>query len=118
VRARVLPWAILLISALAYPLAVAADGGARFPQRAECRHPAKTEGNLEAVFGRFRSRTRAAPVLRHALEVGFKGTRIESDGCGLLKVTLPGIPTLRVGHEFITEARGVGFNPRLEHGKP
>ncbi|MEN3313151.1 MAG: hypothetical protein V7645_2480, partial [Actinomycetota bacterium] len=29
-RSRILPWAILLIAALAYPLAVAADGGTRF----------------------------------------------------------------------------------------
>jgi hypothetical protein len=118
VRARILPWAILLISALAYPLAVAADGGTRFPNRGECRHPAKADGNLEAVFGRFFSTTGAAPVLRRALEVGFKGTRIESDGCGLLKVTLPGIPTLRVGQDFIREARSVGFNPELEQGRP
>jgi hypothetical protein len=118
VRARILPWAILLSSALAYPLAVAADGGTRFPHRAECRHAVKTEGNLEAVFGRFFSTAGAEPVLRHALEVGFKGTRIESDGCGLLKVTLPGIPTLRIGQDFIAEARRVGFNPHLEHGKP
>jgi hypothetical protein len=118
VIARILPWAILLICALAYPLAVVADGGTRFPDRAECRHAAKTEGNLEAVFGRFSSRARAAAVQRHALEVGFKGVRIESDGCGLLKVTLPGIPTLRVGRDFIAEARRVGFNPQLEHGQP
>jgi hypothetical protein len=118
VRARILPWAIVLVSALAYPLAVAADGGTRFPHRGECRHLAKTEGNLEAVFGRFFSTTGAKPVLRHALEVGFKGTRIESDGCGLLKVTLPGIPTLQVGQDFIAQARRVGFNPHLEHGTP
>jgi hypothetical protein len=52
------------------------------------------------------------------VEVGFKGTRIESDGCGLLKVTLHGIPTLQVGRAFIAEARTVGFNPRLEQEKP
>jgi hypothetical protein len=118
VRARILPWAIVLVSAFAYPLAVAADGGTRFPHRAECRHAAKTDGNLEAVFGRFVSATGAEPVLRHALEVGFEGTRIESDGCGLLKVTLPGIPTLQVGQDFIAQARRVGFNPHLEQGRP
>jgi hypothetical protein len=118
-RSRILPWAILLIAALAYPLAVAADGGTRFPHRAECRHTAKSEGGqLEAVFGRFVSTTAAEPVLQHALEVGFKGTRIESDGCGLLKVALPGIPTLGVGQDFVAEARRAGFNPHLELGNP
>jgi hypothetical protein len=118
VKNRILPWVILVVSALAYPLVVAADGGTRFPHRGECIHLAKSEGNLEAIFGRFFSETRAAPVLRHALEAGFKGMRIESDGCGLLKVTLPGIPTLGIGRDFIAEARSVGFSPRLEHGKP
>jgi hypothetical protein len=116
VSSRVLPWAILLFAALAYPLVVVADRGPHFPRRTECIHLAKHDGDLEAVFGRFATSTRALPVLQRALQVGFKGTRIESDGCGFLKVTLPGIPTLRVGHDFVAEARRVGFNPRLEQG--
>ena len=117
-RNRILPWAILLAAAVVYPLAVVADGRPSFPSRADCIRPAKTDGNLEAVFGRFATSTRAEAVQRRAVEVGFKGTRIESDGCGLLKVTLHGIPTLQVGRAFIAEARTVGFNPRLEQGKP
>jgi hypothetical protein len=118
VRHRILPWAILLVTAVAYPLAVVADGRPSFPSHAECIAPAKSDGNLEAVFGRFASHARAVAVLRRALAVGFEGTRIESDGCGLLKVTLHGIPTLRVGSDFVAEARTVGFNPRLEQRKP
>jgi hypothetical protein len=118
VRTRILPWAILLVAAVAYPVVVVADGRPSFPSHADCIAPAKRDGNLEAVFGRFASHARADAVLRRALGVGFKGTRIESDGCGLLKVTLPGIPTLQVGRDFIAQARDAGFNPRLEQGKP
>lgn len=108
----------MLVAALAYPIAVVAGGGPRFPTRAECVRPAKTDDNLEAVFGRFASRTRAEQVLRRVLQVGFEGTEIESDGCGRLKVTLHGIPTLQVGRDFVAEAQRVGFHPRLEQGTP
>ena len=117
-RSRILPWAILLIAAVAYPLGALAHGRPSFPNRADCIRPAKHDGNLEAVFGRFATSARAEAVLRRALKVGFKGTQIESDGCGLLKVTLHGIPTLQVGRDFIAEARTAGFNPRLEQSKP
>jgi hypothetical protein len=113
-----LPWAILLATAVIYPLAVTAGGSPRFPHRSECVHPARRDGKLEAVFGRYSTSTRAAPVLRRVLAAGFRGTRIESDGCGLLKVALHGIPTLRVGRDFVAEARGEGFNPRLEEEEP
>jgi hypothetical protein len=118
VRSRILPWAILLVAAVAYPLGAVADGSPSFPNRADCITPAKHDGNLEAVFGRFATSARADAVLRRALKVGFKGTLVEPDGCGLLKVTLHGIPTLEVGRDFIAEARTAGFNPRLEQSKP
>jgi hypothetical protein len=118
VTSRLLPWAILLAAVLIYPLAVTAGGSPRFPHRSECIHPATRDGNLEAVFGRYSSSTHAVPVLRRVLAAGFTGTRIESDGCGLLKVVLRGIPTLRVGRDFVAEARGEGFSPRLEQEEP
>ena len=117
-RSRFLPWVILLVAVLGYPIAVTAGRGPRFPHRAECIHPARNEGKVEAVFGRFSSSMHAAPLLRHVLAVGFEGTRIESDGCGLVKVVLPGIPTLPVGRDFVAEARAAGFNPRLEQEMP
>ena len=46
--------------------------------------------------------------------MGFKGSQIEPDGCGLLKVAVHGIPTLKVGDEVLTEARSVGLSPTLE----
>lgn len=114
----VVPWLVLLVAAVAYPLAVVASGGPHFPSRAECVRPATEDGNIEAVFARFSTSAPARSMLRRALQSGFKGTAIESDGCGFLKVTLHGIPTLEVGREFVAEAETVGFHPQLEQATP
>jgi hypothetical protein len=118
VKARIVPWVVLLAAALAYPLAVAGGGGPRFPSRAECVHPAKRDGDIEAVFGRFSTSASAESMLRRVLKSGFRGTRIEPDGCGRLEVTLHGIPTLKVGRDFVAEAERVGFHPQLEQVVP
>ncbi len=108
-------WAIVFAAVLAYPLAVLAPGGARFPSRSECIHPARRDdGNLEAVFGRFASQTAADPELARVLRLGFKGSRVEPDGCGYVKVVVHGIPTVAVGRGLVAEARGVGLHPTLE----
>jgi hypothetical protein len=118
VNVRIVPWALLLIAALVYPLTVVAEGGPRFPSQAECVHPAMTDGNIEAVFARRRTSHRAEALLRKVLRSGFKGAEVESDACGLLKVTLHGIPTLQVGRDFVAEAETFGFHPTLEQATP
>jgi hypothetical protein len=109
-----LPWLALIAVALSYPLAVVAGGTPHFPTRHECVHPATSDGNIEAVFGRFTTVTAAESLQRRAKRAGFQGVQVEGDGCGLLKVTLHGIPTLAVGRDFVHEAEGVGFHPQLE----
>jgi hypothetical protein len=118
VRHRLLPWIALLAIAMAYPLVVLAGGGAHFPTRTECIHPVKGGGDIEAVFGRFTTYAAAESLLQRAAHSGFENLRIESDGCGLQKVTLQGIPSVEVGRDFVTEANRVGFRPRLEQGGP
>jgi len=113
-RRRFLPWAILVIAALAYPLAVLATGAPRFPSRAECVHAATTDGSIDAVFGRFRARAAAEAELRHVLSLGFNGSEVENDGCGLLKVVVHGIPTLATGRAFLDEAARAGVHASLE----
>jgi hypothetical protein len=49
-----------------------------------------------------------------AARAGFKNLQVESDGCGLFKVTLHGIPSLEVGRDFLREAERAGFQPTLE----
>jgi len=113
-RGRLLPWAIVLVAALGYPLLVLAGGAPRFPSAAECVHPARADGDLEVVFGRTDSPTAAATLLDRVLAVGFKGSEVEPDGCGRWKVAVHGIPTLKVGGEVMAEARSVGLHPTLE----
>jgi hypothetical protein len=114
VKGRFSPWVILAVVALAYPVAVLATGAPRFPSRAECVRPATTDGGIDAVFGRFETRRAAEAELGHVLSLGFKGSQIESDGCGLLKVVLHGIPTLATGRAFLQEARRAGVHASLE----
>jgi hypothetical protein len=113
-RRSVVPWAIVLIAALAYPISVLAGGTPRFPSRSECVHVAHADGDLEVVFGYFDSQVRAQALLDRVLSVGFKGSVIERNACGRVKVAVHGIPTVKVGDEVMAEARGVGLRPTLE----
>jgi hypothetical protein len=106
--------AVVIVVALVYPLAVLGGGLPRFPTRAECIHPAKEGVQLEAVFGRFDHRPDAEARLQKVLGAGFKGTKIEPDGCGRLKVDVQGIPSLAVGNNLLAEARKVGIDATLE----
>jgi hypothetical protein len=108
------PWLLLIAVVLLYPVAVLAGGAPRFPSRHDCIRPATTDENLEAVFGRFGTVAAAESVRARAARVGFQNLKLEPDGCGLFKVTLHGIPSLRVGRDFVHEAERAGFRPMLE----
>lgn len=111
---RTVPWAVVLAAGIAYPTAVLAGGGVHLPSRGDCVHVARSDGDLEVVFGRFESMRDASTMLSRVLTAGFKGSQLEPDGCGLLKVAVHGIPTLKVGGQVIDEARSVGLKPSLE----
>jgi hypothetical protein len=111
---RLAPWMIVVVLAVAYPLAVLAGGAPRFPSRDDCVQPATRDGDIEAVFGRVESEREASALRDRALQVGFQGTSYERDACGRVKVFVPGIPTLAVGQEFAEQARTVGFEVTLE----
>jgi tetrahydromethanopterin S-methyltransferase subunit F len=110
---RLGPWAVVLGLALVYPLSVIASGAPRFPSRDECVKPALEDGDIEAVFGYFDSVQEATIVRDRALAVGFQGTEIQGNACGLVQVAVGGIPTLVVGREFAEQARSVGFEVTL-----
>ena len=111
---RLVPWAIVLALALAYPLAEVAGGTPRFPSRDECVRPAVEDGDIDAVFGYFDSERDARAVRDRALAAGFMGTEIQWNGCGRLRVAVGGIPTLKVGRDLAEEAGSVGFEVTLE----
>lgn len=110
---RLVPWAVVLALALVYPLSVIASGAPRFPSRAECVKPALEDGDIEAVFGYFDSVQEASLVRDKALAVGFQGTEIQANACGVVQVAVGGIPTLEVGRAFAEQARSVGFEVTL-----
>jgi hypothetical protein len=118
VNRRYLAPLLVLVAALAYPVAVLSGGSPRFPTRAECIHPAKEGVPLEAVFGRFDHRPDAEARLQRVLAAGFKGSKIEPDGCGRLKVDVAGIPSLAVGNDLLAEAQKVGISATLERAVP
>jgi hypothetical protein len=91
-----------------------ARGAPRFPSRDECIRPATKDGDLDAVFGYFDSERDAVAMRDRALGAGFQGTEIEGTGCGRVRVSVGGVPTLDVGRELVEEARSVGFKVTLE----
>jgi hypothetical protein len=113
-RRSALPVALVSVVALAYPLGVVAGGAPSFPSRADCIHRATADGDLEVVFGYSDSEAQAQALLTRVLAVGFKGSQIERNACGQVKVAVHGIPTLKVGGQVMTEARSVGLQPTLE----
>ena len=117
-RSRATAWVLVVVAALAYPLAVLAGGRPDFPARSDCIHPAKTDGDIQAVFGRFRNADTAAAALARVVALGFQGSVVEPDGCGYLKVDVKGVPTLAVGRGLAAEAEKVGLHVTLEKSVP
>ena len=111
---RVAPWLVLAGLVLVYPAVIVATGNPSFPTRDECIHPAAMDGDIDAVFGYFDDEIAAAAVRDRALGVGFVGTELAWNGCGRVRVSVGGIPTLDVGREFVEQARTAGFDVTLE----
>jgi hypothetical protein len=116
--ARTAVWLVVPLAALAYPLAVIGRGLPHFPTRGECVRPGASGTQLEAVFGRFERQAAAEQLLAKVRRVGFSQSLIEDDGCGLLAVTVGGIPTVAVGRSLVAEAHAVGLRPTLEAAPP
>jgi hypothetical protein len=111
---RNLPWLLLAAGPVVYVVLVLAGGPVHFPARSECMPRADDSHPIDAVFGHFRERVAAQSRLRRVLELGFKGSQIESDGCGSVKVVVHGVPSLAVGEDLAAEARRVGLVVTLE----
>jgi hypothetical protein len=111
---RLAPWLVLAGLVLVYPVVTLATGSPKFPNRDECVRPATADGDIDAVFGYFDTESDASAVRDRALEVGFVGTEMAWNGCGRVRVAVGGIQTLKVGREFVEQARTVDFDVTLE----
>jgi hypothetical protein len=106
---------VIVVAALvAYPAVTLAKGGLSFPSSGDCVQAPAEGQKVRVVFG-YRDTYPEAIVLRDSsLEVGFQGTEAAQDGCGRVRVSVDGIPSIAVGEEIVREARTVGLAPTLE----
>lgn len=112
---RVVPWLVVVVAALGYPLAVLAFGGAPdFPSRDDCVLAPTGEGEYQVVFGYRESELEAVELRDRALAVGFEGSEVARNGCGRVKVFVDDVPSREVGEEVIREARTVDLEATLE----
>jgi hypothetical protein len=112
---RVAVAVLIVVAALVvYPAVTLAKGGPSFPSRGDCVLAPVKGQNVRVVFG-YRDTYPEAIVLRdRSLELGFQGTEAAQDGCGRVRVSVDGVPSIAVGEEVVREARTVGLAPTLE----
>jgi hypothetical protein len=106
--------AIAVIPLLVYPIVSIAGGGPRFPTRTECVHAAVDGQPVAVVWGRYDDLSEASEARDRVITVGFVGTEVQPDGCGLWKVELGGVPSVEVANEIVEEAETVDLHPTLE----
>jgi hypothetical protein len=107
--------AIVLVPLLAYPLVTIAGGEPRFPSRSECARPAHPgDAEVEVVYGRFASPDAAEELRAKVVAVGFVGTDVAVDACGLWKVRYDSLESFDQGQALAEEARKAGLDARLE----
>jgi hypothetical protein len=112
-RSRWLFIAVLALTTLVYPLALLAGGGAHFPSGRDCSPPATHDGSILLVLGTFDSVAHATPFLDRVKEMGFVQAEAAPDGCGDVRVAVPGYPTLAGAESAAGEARRAGLRPEL-----
>lgn len=83
-----------------------------------CRAP-EVRQHDEAVFGHFSSRGAAIAYARKPRAQGFKGLKIENDGCGDFELEIDGADTQKQRTSFAAEAAKAGFQVAFEQtGEP
>ena len=104
-------------AALAGATASALPGTPAAATGAGCR-TAEVQVHDEAVFGHFATLAAAKALAKHAASVGFKGIKIENDGCGDYEVEIDGADRQADRTSFANEAQKAGFEVTFEQTGP
>ena len=107
---------------LAFPAAAfAAAAASALPAAAApatgCR-TAEVQVHDEAVFRHFATVGPANALKKKVAKLGFKGIKIENDGCGDYEVEIDGADTSPVRSSFAAEAQKAGFPVTFEQTAP
>ena len=106
--------AIVAAAVAIYPAITLAGGAPRFPDYADCVKQPTAGSKARVVFGYAETYSDANALRDRVLDLGFEGTEVAQDGCGRLRVSLNGVPSLEVASKVATEARQAGLEPTLE----
>jgi hypothetical protein len=83
-----------------------------------CRAP-EVRAHNEAVFGHFATRAGAISFARDPRRAGFRGLKVEDDGCGDFELEIDGADTEQQRSSFSAEAAKAGFQVTFEQrGEP
>jgi hypothetical protein len=96
----------------------AANGAAHLQMRAAACETTEIRVHDEAVFGHFSTLAAAKRLRTHAAAFGFKGIKIENDGCGDFEVEIDGADRQADRTSFAAEAAKVGFQITFEQIAP
>ncbi|MGH3109379.1 MAG: hypothetical protein ACRDQT_00500 [Gaiellaceae bacterium] len=119
-RGSALPWAVVLVAALAYPASMLAGvsslrlpGGApSFPSVSECV-PALVDGARVRVVVGYAMTYAEADALRLRAQPVLGETEVEQDGCGRLRVYVDDVPPA-AGAELLGRSVAAELSPTLE----
>lgn len=122
-RAGALPWVILLVALVGYPLSMLAGysglrlPGAlpRFPSPDECITAPVDGEKVRVVLGYTDSYPDAMGLQERARSAGLANSVVARDGCGRLRVFLDDVPSQAAGEEIAQDAAARGLRPTLEH---
>ena len=106
--------AIVAIAIATYPAITLAGGVPRFPGHADCVVAPIDGEKVRVVFGYAEMYPDANALRDRVLDLGFEGVAVAQDGCGRLRVSLDGVPSLEVANEVAVEARQAGLSPAVE----
>jgi hypothetical protein len=104
---------LLLVSCAAF-----AAGAAARPAAAPACVTPEVRVHNEAVFGHFSTVGPAKALKARAAAVGFKGIKIENDGCGDFEVEIDGADRQADRASFAREASRAGFQVTFEQTAP